>query len=151
MINTCVECGGKFEHKRLAKVCKSCQEKPIECPICKTEFVRKATNQVCCSSECTKQYKKTKPKSPKPIIDIDETVEGDKMLDTIIKEFDTKPKAGVCSVEKCDNCGGTKFIFNCGGNDTKGWVEYRCIARGCAYSHFFKWGYKRELNDIISE
>lgn len=154
MINTCVECGEKFEHRRLAKVCKSCQEKPVECPICKTEFVRKATNQTCCSSECTKQYKKIRPKTPKPVIDMDEVNEiiGDeRMLDKTVKEFDVKPKMGECSIEKCDNCGGTKFIFNCGGNDKKGWMEYRCTARGCAYSHFFKWGYEQESEEIISE
>lgn len=160
MINTCIECGDKFEHRRLAKVCKSCQERPIECPICKTEFVRKATNQSCCSPECTKEHKKSKPKKPKMTTEqmqqqMEEEMENDmgrKVLDRMEKEFDVKPKAGVCVIEKCENCGGTRFIFNCGGTDNKGFIEYRCIAKGCAYSHYFRWGYKKETEeDIISE
>ena len=103
MINTCVECGEKFEHRRLAKVCKACQEKPVICPVCGTEFVRKSTNQACCSSECTKIHRKSRPKPPKkPVIDMDEVNEviGDEsLMDVTIKEFDVKPKPGTCVVE----------------------------------------------------
>lgn len=146
MINVCVECGKEFEHRRLAKVCKECQEKPMACPICGTEFVRKSTNQTCCCSDCTKQYRKIKPKAPKkPKIDMEdanEVIGG--QFDMIVKEFDTKPKAGTMVTEECENCGAKTFMFTTTGNDKKGTMEYICTARGCGYSHIFKWGHESE-------